>query len=191
MNKKSSNSKMEWEFPGIAKLFHPLNFFSAESRDGLIAFFASPLRSPFSLFLHSLLHPNFRCTRPQFFATSWPALRAESTSGSVFSLLNRGVYIYMCMCMCMSIGVSTKRERKKEQEEENEKKKDREKKVPPSKVSTLGFSLAFSALDRTKLSAVLQMKRSLCRVAAASRSLQACLAANPFFRTMFHQDRSK
>lgn len=171
------------------KTISPLNFFSAKSRDGLIAFFASPLRSPFSLFLHSLLHPNFRCTRPQFFATSWPALRAESTSGSVFSLLNRGVYIYMCMCM--SIGVSTKRERKKEQEEENEKKKRQRKKVPPSKVSTLGFSLAFSALDRTKLSAVLQMKRSLCRVAAASRSLQACLAANPFFRTMFHQDRSK
>lgn len=118
--------------PRNCKTISPLNFFSAESRDGLIAFFASPLRSPFSLFLHSLLHPNFRCTRPQFFATSWPALRAESTSGSVFSLLNRGVYIYMCMCM--SIGVSTKRERKKEQEEENEKKKkDREKRFHPRK----------------------------------------------------------
>lgn len=174
--------------PRNRKTISPLkHFFSAESRDGLIAFFASPLRPPLSLLLHSLLHPNFRCTRLQFFATSWPALRAESTSGSVFSSLNRGVYIYICAWV--RVGVSTKREKKRTRRKW--KKKRQRKKVPPSKVSTLGFSLVFSVLDRTKLSAVLQMKRSLCRVAAASRSLQACLAANPFFRTMFHQDRSK
>lgn len=174
--------------PRNRKTISPLkHFFSAESRDGLIAFFASPLRPPLSLLLYSLLHPNFRCTRLQFFATSWPALRAESTSGSVFSSLNRGVYIYICAWV--RVGVSTKREKKRTRRKW--KKKRQRKKVPPSKVSTLGFSLVFSVLDRTKLSAVLQMKRSLCRVAAASRSLQACLAANPFFRTMFHQDRSK
>lgn len=174
--------------PRNRKTISPLkHFFSAESRDGLIAFFASPLRPPLSLLLHSLLHPNFRCTRLQFFATSWPALHAESTSGSVFSSLNRGVYIYICAWV--RVGVSTKREKKRTRRKW--KKKRQRKKVPPSKVSTLGFSLVFSVLDRTKLSAVLQMKRSLCRVAAASRSLQACLAANPFFRTMFHQDRSK
>lgn len=108
--------------PRNRKTISPLkHFFSAESRDGLIAFFASPLRPPLSLLLHSLLHPNFRCTRLQFFATSWPALRAESTSGSVFSSLNRGVYIYICAWV--RVGVSTKREKKRTRRKWKKKKK--------------------------------------------------------------------
>ena len=91
-------------------------------------------------------------------------------------------------------GGERERNKKKMEKEEREKreegKREREE-VPLSKVSHPSFSLALSALDRTKLSAVLQMKRSLCRVATASRSLQACLAANPFFRTTFRYDCSK
>lgn len=115
--------------PRNRKTISPLNFFSAESRDGLIAFFASPLRSPFSLLLYSLLHPNFRCTRLQFFATSWPALRAESTSGSVFSSLNRGIYIYMHVHEYRS----KYKEREKKNKKKMKKKKDREKKFHPRK----------------------------------------------------------
>lgn len=153
--------------------------------------FASTLFS-LSLTLYSLSTSNFRCTRLQFFATPWPALRAETASRSVFSSLDRRMYLCVCVNVyeCKSKYREGEKRNKKKMEKEERKKRER-KEVPPSKVSHPGFSLALSALDRTKLSAVLQMKRSLCRVAAASRSLQACLAANPFFRTTFHQDRSK
>lgn len=130
-NKKKQQLQKGMRIPRNRKTISPLkHFFSAESRDGLIAFFASPLRPPLSLLLYSLLHPNFRCTRLQFFATSWPALHAESTSGSVFSSLNRGVYIYIYVHECRS---KYKEREKKNKKKMKKKKKDREKRFHPRK----------------------------------------------------------
>lgn len=108
--------------------FTPEFFLSGESRRPN-RFFRLASRSPFSLLLYSLLHPNFRCTRLQFFATSWPALRAESTSGSVFSSLNRGIYIYMHVHEYRS----KYKEREKKNKKKMKKKKDREKRFHPRK----------------------------------------------------------
>lgn len=96
--------------PRNRKTISPLNFFSAESRDGLIAFFASPLRSPFSLLLYSLLHPNFRCTRLQFLQPPGQHYAPKVRAGQFFL---RSIVEYTYICMCTSIGVSTKREKKR------------------------------------------------------------------------------
>lgn len=114
---------------------------------------------------------------------------------SFFIARSSSIYVYLYACVYVHLykygskyreggGRNKKKMEKEEWEKREEGKREREE-VPLSKVSHPSFSLALSALDRTKLSAVLQMKRSLCRVATASRSLQACLAANPFFRTTF------
>lgn len=157
---------------------------------------------PLFLTLCSLLHPfpsHTSAARACSFLQPLAGITCRNCEQvSFFIARSSSIYVYLDACVYVHLykydskyrgggaGEETRRKWKKRSEKREKRGREREREeVPLSKVSHPSFSLALSALDRTKLSAVLQMKRSLCRVATASRSLQACLAANPFFRTTF------
>lgn len=163
---------------------------------------------PLFLTFYSLLHPfpfHTSSARACSFLQPLAGITCRNYEQvSFFIARSSSIYVYLYACVYVHLykygskyrGGGREREKQEENGKRGARKKRRREErereeVPLSKVSHPSFSLALSALDRTKLSAVLQMKRSLCRVATASRSLQACLAANPFFRTTFRYDCSK